>query len=76
MSDINAVSFEEAMSRLENIVASLEKGDAPLDRSLELFEEGVGLVRLCTQKLDAAEKKVRILTGDPSEDFPSDDGEE
>ena len=55
------ISFEEAMAKLENIVRSLESGNAPLDRSLERFEEGVRLVRLCNGKLDAAEQKMKIL---------------
>ena len=69
MSKEKSIAFEEAMAKLENIVVSLEKGDVPLDKSLELFEEGVSLVKLCTEKLDAAEKKVRVLTGNPEEDF-------
>lgn len=69
MSKEKNVAFEEAMAKLENIVVSLEKGDVPLDKSLELFEEGVSLVKLCTEKLEAAEKKVRVLTGNPDEDF-------
>ena len=56
------LSFEQAMERLEKIVASLDGGDAPLDDSLALFEEGVRLVRLCSEKLDKAEQKVRMLT--------------
>lgn len=56
------VSFEEAMARLEEIVKYLESGNAPLDKSLEVFEEGVSLVKLCNQKLDSAEQKVRFLT--------------
>lgn len=55
-------TFEEALSRLEEIVRALDGGDAPLDKSLALFEEGVGLVKLCSGKLDAAEQRVRILT--------------
>lgn len=55
-------SFEQAMERLEKIVAALDGGDAPLDDSLALFEEGVRLVRLCSEKLDNAEQKVRMLT--------------
>lgn len=59
---INSISFEEAMARLEEIVKYLEGGNAPLDKSLELFEEGVTLVKLCNSKLDSAEQKVRFLT--------------
>lgn len=56
------ISFEKAMSRLEKIVSSLEKGDAELDLSLKLFEEGISLVRYCTDKLEKAEQKVKVLT--------------
>lgn len=67
--EINDISFEEAMQRLEKIVSDLEKGDAPLDSSLELFEEGVKLTKLCSEKLNAATQKVKILTGGREEDF-------
>lgn len=60
--NINNPTFEEAMARLEEIVRYLEGGNAPLDKSLELFEEGVALVKLCNSKLDSAEQKVRFLT--------------
>lgn len=56
------IQFEEALARLEAIVHSLEGGDAPLDKSLELFEEGVSLVKLCNSKLDGARQKVTVLT--------------
>ena len=55
------ITFEAAMTRLEEIVRALEGGNAPLDTSLALFEEGVSLVKFCNQKLDAAEQKVKIL---------------
>ena len=55
-------TFESAIARLEEIVRALDGGDAPLDESLALFEEGVKLVKLCSGKLDAAEQKVKILT--------------
>lgn len=57
-----ALSFEEKLNRLEQVVRSLEDTLTPLDDSLKLFEEGVGLVRECSQMLDEAEKKVKILT--------------
>lgn len=56
------MSFETALARLEQIVKSLEDGSAPLDSSLELFEEGVKLVRSCNSKLDAARRRVTILS--------------
>lgn len=56
--------FEEAMNKLEKIVAKLEKGDIPLEESLKLFEEGIRLSRFCNQKLDEAERRVEILLTD------------
>ena len=58
---MSEITFEAAMTRLEEIVRALEGGNAPLDTSLALFEEGVSLVKYCNQKLDAAEQKVKIL---------------
>ncbi|MBR5870828.1 MAG: exodeoxyribonuclease VII small subunit [Clostridia bacterium] len=55
-------SFEDALARLNEIVAALENGTAPLDQSLALYEEGIALVRLCTEKLDAAEQQIKVLT--------------
>ena len=54
-------TFEESLKKLESIVDQLEKGDLPLEDSLKLFEEGVGLSALCKQELDAAEGKVQML---------------
>lgn len=61
MADNKEISFEAAMLRLEEIVKALEDGKAPLDTSLALFEEGVGLVAMCKNQLDNAEQKVKIL---------------
>ena len=55
------ISFENALLRLEEILRVLEKGSAPLDESLKMFEEGVTLVRLCNNKLDNATQKIKIL---------------
>ena len=57
-------SFEEALRRLEQIVQRMEGGDLALEESLELFEEGVRLTRVCSQRLDEAEKKIELLTRD------------
>ncbi len=56
------MSFEEALARLESIVRMLESGGAALDESLSVFEEGVSLVKMCNEKLEAAEQKIKILT--------------
>lgn len=54
-------SFEDAMKRLEEIVQMLENGNLPLEESLKVFEEGMKLIKFCTNKLEEAEKKVTIL---------------
>jgi exodeoxyribonuclease VII small subunit len=54
-------SFEESLSTLERVVAQLESGDLPLERALELFEEGVVLARRCQSQLEEAERKVELL---------------
>ncbi|MBE6565784.1 MAG: exodeoxyribonuclease VII small subunit [Ruminococcaceae bacterium] len=55
------ITFEAAMERLEEISRLLESGAEGLDDSLKLYEEGVSLIRLCTQKLEAAEQSVKVL---------------
>ena len=55
-------SFELAMKRLSEIVEQLESGELPLEASLRLFEEGVGLSRSAGSLLEAAERKVEALT--------------
>ena len=63
MNEKNA-TFEQNMARLEQIVRTLERGDAPLEESLKLFEEGTGLVRSCGQLLDQAELQVKkVMVG-------------
>ncbi|MDR0843087.1 MAG: exodeoxyribonuclease VII small subunit [Acidobacteriota bacterium] len=54
--------FESSLKDLETIVGQLEAGDLTLDRSLELFEEGVRISRFCGSKLEEAERRVEILT--------------
>ena len=58
-------TFEESLSRLGEIVRTLERGDAPLADSLKLFEEGATLITACTKQLDEAEQKVKLLTAGP-----------
>jgi exodeoxyribonuclease VII small subunit len=57
-------AFEDALKRLEEIVQQMESGDLTLENSLGLFEEGVRLTRVCSQRLDEAEKKIELLTKD------------
>jgi len=76
--DDNKLGFEEAISKLDNIVRSLEKGDAPLSASLKLFEEGTALISACEKMLSEAEQKVvklkKGMDGEPVE-LPFEDAE-
>ena len=56
------MKLEKAMRRLEDIVEELEKGELDIDKSLEIFEEGVKMSRLCSKKLNEAEAKSEKLT--------------
>ena len=71
MDENNTPSFEKSLERLDVIVRQLEKGDAPLDDLLALFEEGTSLVCSCQKMLSDAEQKVVKLrkadNGEPEE---------
>jgi exodeoxyribonuclease VII small subunit len=54
-------SFEDSLTKLEGVVAQLERGDLSLDDAVRLFEEGTRLSALCRQQLEEAESKVEIL---------------
>ena len=55
------VTYEQALARLDEIVAALEKNDLPLDDALALFEEGTKLTALCTEKLENAKQKITVI---------------
>lgn len=57
-----AMTFEESLKRLEEILGILEKGDCELDRLLKLYEEGISLIRTCNKQLEDAEQKVKMLS--------------
>ena len=59
-------TFEEALARLAEIVATLEKSETPLEQAIEIFEEGIAISNQCTKELDQAEKRIKKLvkTGD------------
>ena len=58
------IKFEKAVQRLEKIVDDLEKGEMDIDKSLEIFEEGIKMSRVCSKKLNEAEAKIEKLTKD------------
>jgi len=78
---MSEIKFEKAMTRLENIVEELERGDLDIDKSLQIFEEGIKMSRLCSKKLNEAEAKIEKLSKGEKGDlitelFPMDDKNE
>ena len=76
MNEKNA-TFEQNMTRLEQIVRAMERGDVALEESLKLFQEGTELVRSCNELLDNAQLQVKMIMTAPDgspveEDFPHD----
>ena len=73
----NKITFEQSMQRLEQIVRTMERGDAPLEESLKLFQEGTDLVRSCGKLLEEAKMQVtKIMTapdGSPVEEAFTDE---
>ncbi|MEP6742188.1 MAG: exodeoxyribonuclease VII small subunit [bacterium] len=57
-------SFEASLEALEEIVQQLEGGDLPLEKSLELFEQGIKLSRQCQERLSQAERRIEVLLRD------------
>lgn len=71
--DAEALTYEQALERLEAIVKRLEAGNLPLDESLRLFEEGDRLGKVCQRRLNEAELRIERLVGDTgrTEEMPS-----
>ena len=63
--DISGLSFEQALAELEKIVAELESGQAPLERSIEVYERGAALKAHCESKLEAARLRVEKIVMNP-----------
>ena len=78
MSDVDNLSFEEAIKELETVVGQLERGDVALDESIALYERGAALKARCEAKLKEAEEKVAKITlgeaGEAKGTAPLDDG--
>ncbi|KAA3617416.1 MAG: exodeoxyribonuclease VII small subunit [Calditrichaeota bacterium] len=69
------VKFEAALKRLETIVDQLESGEIDLDKSIKIYEEGNDLVKVCLEKLNSAEKKIKQISKDQSGNIIVDDFE-
>jgi exodeoxyribonuclease VII small subunit len=63
-SEISTLSFEQAMAALEQVVAQLESGNAPLEQSIDLYTRGTQLKAHCEAKLQAAQAKIEKITLD------------
>jgi len=63
-SETKPPSLETAIERINAIVAEMEVGTLPLDALIARYEEGLGLVKNCQEKLDAAEKRIQIIARD------------
>ncbi len=61
MTEKKDIKFEDALQRLEEIVGKLESGQMPLEESMNAFEEGMALKKICEDKLGVAEKKIEKL---------------
>lgn len=61
---IEAMSFEEALRALEQVVRQLESGDVPLDESITLYERGESLRKACQARLDAAQARIEKIVQD------------
>ena len=62
--ELDAMPFEQALERLESLVAKMETGRLPLEELMTDFEAGTLLVKLCREKLDSLERKIELLTRD------------
>jgi len=58
---VQDMSFEEAMAALEQVVGALEKGEVPLEQSIDLYERGAALKAHCAEKLRDAEARVELI---------------
>lgn len=58
-------TFEKKLEKLEKIVEILDSGELPLEKALDMYEEGMALSRLCEQKLEEIQKKITLLSRDP-----------
>ena len=67
------LSFEEALERLEKISQALEQGGLKLEEAIALYEEGIGLVRTCHERLNAAELKIGQLNVPAEEETEGED---
>ncbi len=71
--NINNYSFEDMLAELEKIVAQLEGGEASLEEALEMYKKGTLLASKCSKLLDNAEKQIKILVNNGSDELKEND---
>lgn len=68
--ELDALSFEQILARLNGLVEQLEDGEVPLEQALGTFEQGVALARVGSRRLDEAERRIEVLLQQDDEDGP------
>ncbi|WP_369902672.1 exodeoxyribonuclease VII small subunit [Bacillus manliponensis] len=63
----NNLSFEEAITKLEQLVSKLEQGDVPLEEAISYFKEGMELSKLCDEKLKDVQEQMAVILGEDGE---------
>lgn len=67
MEEKGELNFEEALSKLEEINNKLERNSVPLEEAIELYSEGMELIKFCKERLDEAEGKIKKITDEKEE---------
>lgn len=71
-----AADFEQQLARLQEIVDALEGGDLPLEKSVALYKEGLGLARASREQLAKARNEIRLFTEGEVRDFDPEEGDD
>lgn len=66
---MSEIKFEDSLKKLEKIVEELEKGNLSLDEALKKYQDGIGLARMCSERLESAKKKIELLTKNKKGEF-------
>ncbi len=64
------LTFEEAMKKLEEIVAKLEEGDVPLEKAIAFYQEGMALSKICSDKLKQVQEQMTLIMNEQGETEP------
>ncbi len=67
---LDELSFEEVLDKLESITSNLENGNLKLEESLEEFNKGIELIKICNNKLETAKEKVKVFLLENEQEVP------